>query len=160
MISEHLRHSLFLFGVFTLFFRYLSENLLGDLNSLFIDIKLSLQADHRQLLSLSKGLILGSVFFILLKGLLYHLIIFCNLNPSSRLNFLFTGLNKRKIRLMMYFFHFLAFRIFVSALIFLDLYLPSKAVLMICLILQFFWTLMHLIKVYDTTLLYFSILVF
>jgi len=95
--------------IYTLFFRFITEELLFDFVSLSIDFKMQIfpnEGSHVQL-KLDFVLLIASILLIALKIFLIFQIIKTHAIQTSKLWFLFNGLSYEKKRIYIYFAHFI-----------------------------------------------------
>jgi len=110
------------FATFTLLFKYFTENLIYDVVSFAIDLmaKLFTLGSRRELLNQNEvnlTFIIISGFFLTVKLVLLGIFIkICSLK-NSKLQYLFYGINLTKLRLWVYFGHYIIIRIVLAILV-------------------------------------------
>lgn len=147
--------------MFTLFHRFLTENLISDLISLAVDILLQISKDEHK----SKSQLLVDTTFILLSALmiaskivLIWIFMLKFAKPSSSKFFLFDGIHPQRVKL--YFTHLILYRLCLAVLVLLTNTVNLKARVILLMLLQLASLLWHVKKMYSTRLLYLQIFVF
>ena len=145
------------FVFFTLFFWFLSENILIDMASFAVEMRLLITPKGRNL-ETNISLVTISFLWILLKLAIYIYLMIVSTKKTSFLFFLHNGLKPGRVWLIIYYSHYLIVRLLYAFLVFFTSQTHTKVVMFLLLFTQLASLLLNFVKLYSSKLLYFQTL--
>lgn len=145
------------FVFFTLFFRFLTENILIDMVSFSGEIWLLIQNKHRNLKT-SASLATIALIVIIAKIAIFIFLMIMSTYQSSKLFFLHDGLKKSRCWLIFYYSHYLIVRLIYASLVLFTPLTNSGVVMIFLLITQLISLCSNFLNLYASKLLYFQTL--
>lgn len=101
-----------------------------------------------------------SLLFWILKILILFKFLWLSANKSSRIFFILDGINSDVRLIWIYFSHFIIVRILFAFMVYTAAYVQAGTMVVLLLIIQVISFLINILKLYNSTLLHFQILIF